>query len=606
MRLSRTSRCGLALVAVTLRSATPAAPAATFTVTKTADTYDTVCDSDCSLREAIVAANGLAGADTIVVPAGTYLRGQQVAGEDAGTSGDYDITDSVTIQGAGARSTVVSASDGTTAATDRVFEVLNGDVVLHGLTVADGRAGADDGGGILNWATLRLEGVAVRASHAAYGGGIENAGDLTIDGATVAANRASSGAGIDSTGTLTAVNLTVSGNRADADGGGVAVSGSATLMSTTIAVNVAAWTGSGAGGGLVNDGVTTLQDTVLTGNSAAPGAAENCSGLSAPVSSGHNIDSGTSCELTGAGDQVATPVSIRSLRDNGGELDTHSIYPDGAAFDHGAACPATDARGVSRPQGGACDVGAFELEVADLVVAATAPQASVVAGGQATFTVTVRNAGTAAATEVGAHVGVSASAGYTVTPDAGSCTGGTCTISALAPGQTATLTVSAQSGPMSPGLPTLQMQLQASAHTRTYEQNLADNTATASIAVTPPPPPPPVTSVKLSLSAAARQRVSRRSLSIRVTCDAACTPRVSIDLLRRDGKVVRLGSVAGKPALARTTQTLKLRLSKRAIASLRKALRHRRSVDVRFVVRASTTDPGRLAGGRTLRIKVVR
>lgn len=46
--------------------------AATFTVTKTADTADGVCDADCSLREAIVAANALTGADTIAVPAGVY------------------------------------------------------------------------------------------------------------------------------------------------------------------------------------------------------------------------------------------------------------------------------------------------------------------------------------------------------------------------------------------------------------------------------------------------------------------------------------------------------------------------------------------------------
>jgi CSLREA domain-containing protein len=46
--------------------------AATFTVTKTADTNDGVCDADCSLREAILAANAAPDADTITVPAGTY------------------------------------------------------------------------------------------------------------------------------------------------------------------------------------------------------------------------------------------------------------------------------------------------------------------------------------------------------------------------------------------------------------------------------------------------------------------------------------------------------------------------------------------------------
>ena len=49
------------------------AHAATFAVTKTADTNDGTCDADCSLRESVVAANAAVGADTITVPAGTYL-----------------------------------------------------------------------------------------------------------------------------------------------------------------------------------------------------------------------------------------------------------------------------------------------------------------------------------------------------------------------------------------------------------------------------------------------------------------------------------------------------------------------------------------------------
>ena len=74
---------------------------ATFAVTKTADTNDGTCDSDCSLREAIVAANAAADADTINVPAGAYTL--TIAGmlEDAGATGDLDITESVTITGAG-------------------------------------------------------------------------------------------------------------------------------------------------------------------------------------------------------------------------------------------------------------------------------------------------------------------------------------------------------------------------------------------------------------------------------------------------------------------------------------------------------------------------
>ena len=75
--------------------------AAVFDVTKTADTNDGTCDADCSLREAIVAANGLAGSDTVNVPAGTYLLSIAGTGEDAAAAGDLDITGTPTISAAG-------------------------------------------------------------------------------------------------------------------------------------------------------------------------------------------------------------------------------------------------------------------------------------------------------------------------------------------------------------------------------------------------------------------------------------------------------------------------------------------------------------------------
>ena len=62
-----------AAVLVLLTLAPPAA-AAVFTVTKTADTLDGACDPyDCSLREAVVAANLAAGAGVIELPPGTYV-----------------------------------------------------------------------------------------------------------------------------------------------------------------------------------------------------------------------------------------------------------------------------------------------------------------------------------------------------------------------------------------------------------------------------------------------------------------------------------------------------------------------------------------------------
>src|ERR1051325_9972957 len=86
--------------------------AATFTVTKTADTNDGVCDADCSLREAISAANANPGADTITLPAGTYtltLANAGGANEDNDATGDLDVNGSLTINGAGSASTIIQA-----------------------------------------------------------------------------------------------------------------------------------------------------------------------------------------------------------------------------------------------------------------------------------------------------------------------------------------------------------------------------------------------------------------------------------------------------------------------------------------------------------------
>lgn len=64
--------------------------AATFTVTKTADTADGTCsNSDCSLREAIIASNALPGADTIILPAGTYTYQSAISARAASASNVY-------------------------------------------------------------------------------------------------------------------------------------------------------------------------------------------------------------------------------------------------------------------------------------------------------------------------------------------------------------------------------------------------------------------------------------------------------------------------------------------------------------------------------------
>src|SRR5437899_12921418 len=76
-------------------------------------------DGVLSLREAVLAANTSVGVpDTINLPAGTYTLTLTGAAEDATATGDLDLWDDVTIQGAGTGTTIVDGN-----ATDRVFDV---------------------------------------------------------------------------------------------------------------------------------------------------------------------------------------------------------------------------------------------------------------------------------------------------------------------------------------------------------------------------------------------------------------------------------------------------------------------------------------------------
>src|SRR6187402_2195891 len=83
--------------------------ATVFTVTKTADTLDGACDHDCSLREAVTAANTAeagSGEDVVVIPPGIYVLTRTGAGDDGNVTGDLDVTDEMILVGAGPGTTI--------------------------------------------------------------------------------------------------------------------------------------------------------------------------------------------------------------------------------------------------------------------------------------------------------------------------------------------------------------------------------------------------------------------------------------------------------------------------------------------------------------------
>jgi CSLREA domain-containing protein len=138
--------------------------AVTFTVNSSADEVDVapgdgVCNtgSACTLRAAVMEANALPGADSIVLPDGDYVF--SIPGnDDAAATGDLDITSEVAINGTAANYVTIDAS-----ALDRVFDVRpSGNLSLTGVSVVGGWDIAGTGGGIRNEGALTLVRAEVR------------------------------------------------------------------------------------------------------------------------------------------------------------------------------------------------------------------------------------------------------------------------------------------------------------------------------------------------------------------------------------------------------------------------------------------------------------
>ena len=387
--MNRFSRNGLIALVLTALAITPAA-AGVFIPTKTADTRDGACtEADCSLREAILAANNTAEPDVILLQAGVYVLGFAGAGEDAAATGDLDIVGDLTILGDGAGTTTVEG-----AGLDRVFHVFAGATVeIRDLTIAFGSAGAgQDGGGILNAGTLTLMRTEVVANQAGgAGGGIRNQGanaQLTVVQSVLHGNEAGTvGGGIAAQGQMSLANVTLTNNTAATSGGGLySYAGlDAVINNATIVLNVA--TSQSGGGVFAESGAFTTVDYPLFRNSiiaanVAP-ANRDCSG--AATSGGFNLlgVNGDCIDFQAAkGDKIGTSAApldpkLSPLADNGGPLPTFALLAGSPAVNAGsaaepgsggAACEVADQRGQARTD--RCDIGAFELSGAGCLAGA--------------------------------------------------------------------------------------------------------------------------------------------------------------------------------------------------------------------------------------------
>jgi len=376
----------LAIVAACLLALAGAgsAAAATFAVTTPGDNGDGNCDASCSLRDAVSAANIDATRDVILLPAGT-LRVERFGLDANNANGDLDVNKALEIRGTGPGTTTIAA-----VGQDRVIDAIGADLTLVGLTVtggiAQGEAGTnDDGGGIraIGDDALELDQVVVRgnvsqgeASNPSGGGIFKEKGSLVVRNSAIVGNTARSGGyggGISVTDASTVVslaNVTIAQNTAHHNGGGVHFNSEAQadFAFTTVVENEAA----GAEGAISINSNLRLRSSIVARN-VAP-SSPNCSVADGPGSLGGNVGS-ASCGFTLPTDLATEEPLLAPLGGIG--VPVAEPLPGSPALDRGIApCPATDARGVARPQGGACDAGAAERPVPVVVPTGTtvAPQ----------------------------------------------------------------------------------------------------------------------------------------------------------------------------------------------------------------------------------------
>ena len=133
----------------------------------------------------------------------------------------------------------------------------------------------------------------------------------------------------------------------------------ASLTNVTVSSNSA----SSASSIYIEGGSVHLHSTILS-SASKDGCLATFGGTIA--SAGDNLDAGSNCALNLPSDRNGIDPMLGPLQNNGGPTPTRALLPGSPAIDAVplADCPppTTDQRGVTRPQGPACDIGAFEVQ----------------------------------------------------------------------------------------------------------------------------------------------------------------------------------------------------------------------------------------------------
>jgi len=383
--------------------------AAIYPVTKIADTNDGMCDMDCSLREAIAAANGTVDNDIVAFALPLFSSPQTITL----SGGELVVANngSLTIFGPGANRLTISGNNASRILVSGANVVVN----IHNLRFTAGNGvGATNtgrGGAIYNvGGTMLLANSILTGNSAANGGALNNAAsaspavpaNLTILNCVISNNSStSSGAAMQnfSTSTLHIRNTTVNNNNSTATGiaGAFQANGMVTISNSTFSGNTTAGTGgaiyyngtgltmtnvtitgnsSPLGAGGFHKSTTTLnanvRNSIFSGNTGAAGTTDAAGIVS---SQGNNIiqSVGTSTGWVMSDQQNVDPL-LSPLGFHGGFGMTHFPLSGSPAINMGQNCVTdlscsaanppvalnSDERGVARPFGASVDVGAVE------------------------------------------------------------------------------------------------------------------------------------------------------------------------------------------------------------------------------------------------------
>jgi Bacterial Ig domain/PKD domain/Putative pectate lyase-like adhesive domain len=306
-----------------------------------------------------------------------------------------------------------------TCAGQRVLDQVGaGAITLDQVTITGGTApSAANGGGIRapGGGAVNLTNSTVRNNSAGgNGGGVAAAGAVTVTNSTISGNGATgNGGGVGANGTVTVTNSSIKDNGVAGTGGAIAqgTGGAVTIRNSTISSNTAFSSSSaGAVAGTVGGALTVTNSTITSNTAGASGFAMSAGTVrfvyvtaadlgtnlrllsggsltsfgsvvagcilngTTTTSNGYNFSYDSSCGFTNTaqGDhQNAGDPGLGALADNGGPTQTRlpqagspltDAIPVGSCQADGASGIAADQRGMTRPQGVGCDIGAVDVE----------------------------------------------------------------------------------------------------------------------------------------------------------------------------------------------------------------------------------------------------